>query len=54
MEQALSHGILDAARRIGVCRSTIYNLINDGKLDTVKVGRRTLIKAESLRKLVDA
>jgi len=45
--------INDAAKSLGVCRSTIYTLINEGKLTTVKIGRRTLVKADSIRALVD-
>ena len=32
-------------------RNSIYNLINSGKLETVKIGRRTLVKADSIKAL---
>ena len=43
----------DAARALGIGRTKLYELINDGKLKTVKIGRRTLVKADSIRMLVD-
>jgi excisionase family DNA binding protein len=46
--------INDAARALGVGRSTIYKLINAGQLSTIKIGRRTLIKTDSVRALVEA
>lgn len=38
---------------LGVGRSTVYVLISRGELRTVKIGRRSLITAESLRAFVD-
>lgn len=35
----------------GLGRNSIYNLINAGKLETVKIGRRTLVKADSIKAL---
>ena len=29
-------------------RTKIYELINEGKLDVIKIGRRTLVTAESV------
>lgn len=45
--------IIDTARALGVGRTKIYELINEGKLKTVKIGRRTLVKTASIRALVD-
>lgn len=42
----------DAARALSLGRTSIYALINEGRLETVKLGRRTLIKVESIRALV--
>lgn len=50
----LSYSIPDAARAIGVGRSTIYQLLNDGRLQSVHVGKRRLILADSLKALVQA
>lgn len=38
----------------GLGTTKIYELIGQGKLDTVKIGRRTLVKTASIRALVEA
>ena len=38
----------EAARRLGVGRSTLYNLIRSHRLRTVKIGRRRLVPVEAL------
>lgn len=45
--------IKDASRLLGLGRSTIYRLIGEGQLDTVKIGNRTLIKTASIRNLAE-
>ena len=40
-----------AALRIG--RTTTYKLISEGKLQTVMIGRRRLVRIESVRALAD-
>jgi excisionase family DNA binding protein len=45
--------IPDAATALSVGRTTIYELMRSGHLETRKMGRRRLIKAESLRRLVE-
>lgn len=42
-----------AMQLIGVRRSTVYTLIKAGDLQTVKLGRATLITMSSLRRLVE-
>lgn len=45
---------IDGTRKAtGLGTTKIYELINQGKLKTVKVGRRTLVKTDSIRALVD-
>lgn len=44
----LLYGIKDAAKRLGLGRSTIYNLMDDGTLDSVKIGNRRLIPSASI------
>ncbi len=39
----------DAAPIIGVGRTTLFTLMRDGEIESVKVGRRRLIPAESPR-----
>lgn len=43
----------DAARSLGIGRTKLYELIGTGRLKTVKIGRRTLVKTDSIRMLVD-
>jgi excisionase family DNA binding protein len=40
--------VLDAARAIGVSRSTLYALIAAGEISTRKIGRKTLIPRDDL------
>lgn len=53
MDQSLALRINDAARSLGVGRTHLYRLINDGKIETIQLGRRRLVKAASLKKLID-
>ena len=45
--------ITDAAKALSIGRTTVYQLINDGTLQTIKVGRRRLILTQSIRQLCD-
>lgn len=44
--------INEAAKALNLGRTSIYTLINEGKLDTRKMGRRRMVTTESIRKLV--
>lgn len=44
--------ILDAADRLGLCRSKVYELIAEDKLATIKIGRARRISIEDLRTFV--
>jgi excisionase family DNA binding protein len=46
--------VIGAAKALSLGRTSIYVLIRDGRLETVKLGRRTLIKVESIRRLLQA
>lgn len=41
-----------ACQTLNVGRTYLYTLINNGRLDTVKLGRRTLIKVSSIKALI--
>ena len=45
--------INDAARVSGLGRTSIYALIKDGKLKTVKVAGRRLVPMSALRELIE-
>lgn len=47
----LAISINDAAKALGVGRSSIYGLIKAQKLDVIKIGTRTLITTASLNRL---
>lgn len=46
---------IDGAKKAtGLGVTKLYELINEGKLQTVKVGRRTLVKVASIRAMLEA
>ncbi len=45
--------VADAKKALGLGSTKIYELIGEGRLQTVKIGRRTLVKTASIRALVD-
>lgn len=45
--------VAEAARMVGLGRSKFYELIASGDIETVKVGRCTLVPLESLYTLID-
>ncbi len=51
--QPIAFSIKDAIAVSSIGRTALYHLIKDGKLDAVKVGRRTLVNAASLRHLIE-
>ena len=48
----ISVSIETAARLTGICRSRLYYLIAEGKIDARKYGKSTLILAGSLRRFL--
>jgi len=52
--QPLAVSINDAAKALSLGRTSIYTMIGDGRLESFKLGRRTLIRVESIRRLVAA
>ena len=45
--------IRDTATQLGIGRTFTYDLINTGHLETVKLGRRTLVKAASIKAFIE-
>jgi excisionase family DNA binding protein len=50
--EPLAFSINDAARALSLGRTSIYAMIADGRLEAFKLGRRRLVKAESIRRLI--
>ncbi len=44
---------VQAARRLGIGRSTLYLLISDGQLESVHIGARRLVPVEGLERFVE-
>lgn len=49
----LAYSITEAMRVSSLGRTKLYELINCGIVDTTKIGRRTLVKAPSLHRLIE-
>jgi excisionase family DNA binding protein len=47
----LLFGVPEAANALGLGKSTIWALVAAGKLETVKIGRRTLVTRASIERL---
>ena len=45
--------VTEAARACGISRASVYRLVSDGKLKTIKIGARRLIRPEALEALLD-
>lgn len=52
--QPLAYSVADACRITSIGRTRLYELMAEGRISSVVVGRRRLIKAESIRALVEA
>lgn len=51
--EIIAYSIEDACRASSLGRTNIYSLIKKGKLTVKKIGGRTVIPADSLRRLID-
>lgn len=45
--------VANAKAALGIGTTKLYELISEGQLQTVKLGRRTLIRTSSIHALVD-
>ena len=52
--EPLALSINDTAKALSLGRTSIYAMIADGRLEAFKLGRRTLIRTDSIRRLVSA
>ena len=49
--ELLAISINDTARALSIGRSSVYALLKAGRLDAIKIGRRTLLTTESIKRL---
>ena len=45
--------ISDACKALGIGRSKVYELVGEGSLETVTIGRRRLVRTESIKAFAD-
>lgn len=50
--EPLAYRVAEAVKVVGLSRSRIYELIDDGTLEARKIGNCTIIPADSLKRLV--
>lgn len=48
----LAYSIKDAIQVSSIGRTTLYGLISSGEIETVKIGKRRLVKAASLASFI--
>tara|TARA_B100000378_G_scaffold272406_1_gene263991 strand:- start:5006 stop:5194 length:189 start_codon:yes stop_codon:yes gene_type:complete len=53
MSGPLAYSVADAIKLSSIKRTKLYSLIKEKKIDVVKIGRRTLVKADSLHRLIN-
>lgn len=51
--EKLSYNVPEAAAAIGVSKTTIYKMVNEGDLKTFKWAGRTLIRRDVLQAAID-
>ncbi|UUL83442.1 helix-turn-helix domain-containing protein [Sphingomonas qomolangmaensis] len=52
--EPITVSVEEAKRVLGIGTTKIYELMAEGHLKRVKLGRRTLIRTDSIRQLVEA
>ena len=49
----ISLSITEAAKAIGVSRTSIYELINAGKIKSIKIGARRLVPVKNIHEFIE-
>jgi excisionase family DNA binding protein len=52
LPRPLAYSIKDAIQVSSIGRTTLYGLISSGEIETVKIGKRRLVKADSLARFI--
>ena len=51
--EPLAYSVADAIRVSSIKKTRIYALISEGRLKSITIGKRRIIKADSLRALIN-
>ena len=51
--EKLAYNVSEAAAALGVSRTTIYNMVREGELETFKWAGRTLIRKDVIQRALD-
>ncbi len=51
--EKLAYSVPEAAAALSLGLTTMFKIVAEGRVKTFKIGRRTLVSAESLRALLD-
>jgi excisionase family DNA binding protein len=52
--EKLALSVVEAAQAVGICRSKLYEEIEQGKLESLKVGGRRLVRVSALQRWLDS
>lgn len=52
LQEKLLYSISEVSKFLGVSRGSVQSMIDDGRLQTIKLGSQSRVKAESLRNLI--
>ena len=53
MNERLAYPIADACSQLGISRSALYALEKEGRITFTKIGRRSVVRVEELRRFLD-
>lgn len=53
MENKRIFSVMEAAQYLGISKSLAYRLVNEGEIPAIKLGKRLLIPATAIDKLIE-
>ena len=51
--EPLALTVADATKALGIKKTKLYSLVNQGKLRVVKIGRRSVVTVSSIKALIE-